>query len=114
MNYISTGWAAAAHPRAIWRAPSRAISAVLIAGARNSPPWELLTYSPRDKRLVNQWAADHTMTVAGGRPILALDMYEHAYQMDYGAGAGGYVDAFMTAIRWNNVSSLFDRYSREA
>ncbi len=76
--------------------------------------WVLLTYSPRDKRLVNQWAADHTNAVAGGRPILALDMYEHAYHMDYGAGAGGYVDAFMAAIRWDNAAALFDRYSREA
>ncbi len=76
--------------------------------------WVLLSYSPHDKRLVNQWAADHTNNVAGGRPILALDMYEHAYHMDYGAGAGGYVDAFMAAIRWDNVAALFDRYSREA
>ena len=76
--------------------------------------WVLLTYSPRDKRLVNQWASDHTTNVAGGRPILALDMYEHAYHMDYGAGAAGYVDAFMAAIRWDNAASLFDRYSQEA
>lgn len=75
--------------------------------------WVLLTWSPRDKRLVNQWAADHTHGVAGGRPILALDMYEHAYHMDYGAGAGGYVDAFMTAIRWDNVASLFSRFTKE-
>jgi Fe-Mn family superoxide dismutase len=76
--------------------------------------WVLLSYSPHDKRLVNQWSADHTTNIAGGRPILALDMYEHAYHMDYGAGAGGYVDAFMAAIRWDNVAALFDRYSREA
>jgi superoxide dismutase, Fe-Mn family len=76
--------------------------------------WVLLTYSPRDRRLVNQWAADHTNAVAGGRPILALDMYEHAYHMDYGAGAGGYVDAFMAAIRWDNAAALFDKCSREA
>lgn len=76
--------------------------------------WVLLTWSPRDKRLVNQWAADHTHGVAGGRPILALDMYEHAYHMDYGAGAAGYVDAYMQAINWNNVSGLFDRYSAQA
>lgn len=50
--------------------------------------WVLLAYSPRDKRLINQWAADHTTTLAGGRPILALDMYEHAYHMDYGARGG--------------------------
>jgi hypothetical protein len=34
------------------------------------------------KRLVNVWAADHTTTLAGGQPVLVLDMYAHAYQMD--------------------------------
>jgi superoxide dismutase, Fe-Mn family len=76
--------------------------------------WVLLTYSPRDKRLMNQWAADHTTTLANGRHILALDMYEHSYHMDYGANAGGYVDAYMQAIRWDNVARLFDTYSKAA
>ena len=75
--------------------------------------WVLLTWSPRDKRLINTWAADHTMTLAGGRPILALDMYEHAYQMDYGARAAAYVDAFMQNIRWANAQALYERYARE-
>ena len=76
--------------------------------------WVLLTYSPRDKRLVNQWAADHSNAIAGGRPILALDMYEHSYHMDYGSGAGGYVDAFMAAIRWDNVQTLFRQFSQQS
>ena len=74
--------------------------------------WVLLNWGPRDKRLVNAWAADHTTTLAGGRPILALDMYEHAYQMDYGAKAGDYVEAFMHAIRWSNADTLYAQYSR--
>src|SRR5437868_10165319 len=76
--------------------------------------WVLLTWDPRDKRLINAWAADHTTTLAGGQPILALDMYEHAYQMDYGAKAGDYVDAYMKAIRWANADELYARYSRAA
>ena len=75
--------------------------------------WVILSYSPRDKRLVNQWAADHTTTLAGGRPVLVLDMYEHAYHMDYGAAAARYVDVFMEAIRWNNAVKLYDDYSRD-
>jgi superoxide dismutase, Fe-Mn family len=74
--------------------------------------WVLLTWSPHDKRLINAWAADHTTTLAGGQPILALDMYEHAYHMDYGAKAGDYVDAIMQAIRWSNADGLHERYSR--
>jgi len=76
--------------------------------------WVILSYSPRDKRLVNQWAADHTTNIAGGRPILVLDMYEHAYHMDYGAAAARYVDTFMEAIRWDSAVNLYGRYSQEA
>jgi len=74
--------------------------------------WVLLTWDPRDKRLINTWAADHTTTLASGQPILALDMYEHAYQMDYGAKAGDYVEAFMQAIRWANADSLYAQLAR--
>jgi Fe-Mn family superoxide dismutase len=76
--------------------------------------WVILAYSPRDKRLVNQWAADHTTTLAGGRPVLVLDMYEHAYHMDYGAAAARYVDVYLEAIRWDNAVKLYEQYSREA
>ena len=73
--------------------------------------WVVLNWDPRNKRLVNAWAADHTTTLAGGRPILVLDMYEHAYHMDYGAKAGDYVEAFMHAIRWSNADTLYAQYS---
>jgi len=71
--------------------------------------WVLLVFQPREGTLVNQWAADHTHAVAGGVPILALDMYEHAYHMDYGAAAGAYVDAFMGNIDW---AAVYGRYQR--
>jgi len=73
---------------------------------RGGSGWVLLTYSHRDRRLVNQWAADHTHALAGGTPILALDMYEHSYQLDYGASAEHYVDAFMDNINWAHVAGL--------
>jgi len=73
--------------------------------------WVLLTWSPHDGRLVNTWASDHTQTLAGGTPLLALDMYEHAYHMDYGAKAGAYVDAFMKAVSWKNANDVFRRAS---
>ena len=93
-----------------WKAEFGAMGRALGGGSG----WVLLTWSPRDKRLINAWAADHTMTLAGGRPILALDMFEHAYQMDYGARAAAYVDAFMQAIRWENAAALFEKYAKEA
>ncbi len=86
-----------------WRSEFTAVGRALGGGSG----WVLLSYSPRDKRLVNQWAADHTTNIAAGRPILAMDMYEHAYHMDYGAAAAKYVDAFMQVIRWDNVAQLY-------
>jgi len=52
---------------------------------------------------------DHTTALAGGLPILALDMYEHAYHIDYGAKAATYVDSFVSAIRWDNADRLFSK-----
>jgi len=69
--------------------------------------WVLLCYSHRDKKLINQWAADHTCHLAGATPILALDMYEHSYHIDFGAKAAAYVDAFMQNIDWHKVAALF-------
>jgi Fe-Mn family superoxide dismutase len=71
--------------------------------------WVLLVFDPRDATLVNQWAADHTHALAGGVPILALDMYEHAYHMDYGAAAGVYVDVFMANIDWARVYARYQQ-----
>ncbi|UCI08753.1 Fe-Mn family superoxide dismutase [Mesorhizobium sp. B1-1-8] len=67
--------------------------------------WTLLTWSERHDRLTIQWAADHTNCLVGGVPILALDMYEHAYHLDFGAKAGAYVDAFMKNIHWERVGA---------
>jgi Fe-Mn family superoxide dismutase len=69
--------------------------------------WVLLVFQPREGTLVNQWAADHTHAIAGSVPVLALDMYEHAYHLDYGAAAGGYVDAFMGNIDWAKVYARY-------
>lgn len=69
--------------------------------------WALLCFQPEEGLLVNQWAADHTHMAVGGVPILALDMYEHAYHMDFGAQAGAYVDAFMSRIAWDKVYARY-------
>lgn len=82
-----------------WREAFTAMGKALGGGSG----WVLLTFLPSEGSLVNQWAADHTHGSAGGVPILALDMYEHAYHLDHGAAAGAYVDAFMANIEWAGV-----------
>lgn len=69
--------------------------------------WVLLTYSPRSAKLVNQWAADHTTTIGDGTVVLALDMFEHSYHIDYGAKAAAYVDAYMENVNWQNVAERY-------
>ncbi|MGQ0751298.1 MAG: superoxide dismutase [Betaproteobacteria bacterium] len=90
-----------------WRAQFEAMGKALGGGSG----WVLLTYSARDQKLVNQWASDHAHTLAGATPVLALDMYEHSYHLDYGAKAAAYVDAFMKNINWESVSRRLPRVS---
>jgi len=86
-----------------WQAEFVAMGKALGGGSG----WVLLTWSARDRKLVNQWASDHCHTLAGATPILTLDMYEHAYHMDYGAKAAAYVDTFMRNVNWTAVQQRF-------
>src|SRR2546429_4360092 len=87
-----------------WHAEFTAMGNALGGGSG----WVLLVYVPRDRRLVNQYAAEHTQAVAGGITILALDMFEHAYHLDFGADAKAYVDAFMRNIDCQAVQDRYD------
>jgi len=82
-----------------WRAEFTSLAKAMGGGSG----WAILAWSSREGRLINHWAADHTHLLAGATPVLALDMYEHAYHMDFGAKAAAYVDAFMKNIRWDVV-----------
>lgn len=82
-----------------WHAEFEAMGKALGGGSG----WVLLVWSARDRKLVNQWAADHTHCLAAGMPLLALDMYEHSYHLDYGAATAKYVEAFMRNISWDRV-----------
>ena len=69
--------------------------------------WVILAYAPRDKRLFNHWAADDSMAPAGCVPLAALDMYQHAYEMDFGQDVCRYVDTFVRALRWITPERLY-------
>jgi Fe-Mn family superoxide dismutase len=71
---------------------------------RGGSGWVLLSYSRRDRRLHNQVGFDHTQAIVDAVPVLALDMYEHAYHIDFGANATAYVDAFMRNVDWAVVA----------
>jgi Fe-Mn family superoxide dismutase len=91
-----------------WRAEFVAMGKALRGGSG----WVLLSRSPRPDSegggtLSNVWAADHAHTLAGGTVVLALDMYEHSYALDFGANADAYVEAFMANIAWERIASRF-------
>jgi len=88
-----------------WRQEFTAMGKALGGGSG----WVLLTLSERDGHLRNVWAADHTHTLANGHVVLALDMYEHAYHIDFGAKVGPYVDAFMGNVHWERVAARHRR-----
>ena len=93
-----------------WRREFVALAGDLAGGSG----WVLLSYVPRDRRLVNHAGSDHGQTVAGGVPILALDMYEHAYHLEFGANATAYVAAFMRNIDWSAVTARYDDAAKVA
>ena len=87
-----------------WRAEFIALGKALGGGSG----WVLLSWSPREARLINQWAPDHAHALADATPLVALDMYEHAYHMDFGANAGEWVETFMRNIAWTRVAEKFE------
>jgi Fe-Mn family superoxide dismutase len=93
-----------------WRSQFSAMGYALGGGSG----WVLLCWMPRDGRLINQYAAEHSQAVAGGIPILALDMYEHAYHMDFGANAKAYVDAFLRNVDWKAVEGRYEDATKVA
>src|SRR5215471_14915358 len=90
-----------------WHAEFVAMGRALAGGSG----WVLLTWCERLGRLTNQWAADHAHALAGAVPVVALDMYEHAYHLDFGAKAAAYVDAVMKNLHWERIAA---RYRRSA
>ena len=85
---------------AAWRREFVALAHALVG----APGWVVLSYAREERRLYNQIASDHTHAMIDGVPLLALDMYEHAYHLDFGANASAYIDAFMRNIDWSVVS----------
>jgi Fe-Mn family superoxide dismutase len=69
--------------------------------------WAILTYNRHTKSLHNYWAWDHMHGAVTGEPLIALDMYEHSYHMDYGTQAAKYVDAVMANLDWETIDARY-------
>lgn len=84
-----------------WETEFRKIGNGLAGGSG----WAVLAWNPGLRVLENYWLGDHAHGSAGSVPILVMDMYEHAYQMDYGAAAPRYIDAFFASVQWETVEA---------
>jgi superoxide dismutase, Fe-Mn family len=86
-----------------WEADFRRTGMSLAGGSG----WCVLTYNLHTRALHNHWAWDHMHGAIAGVPLLALDMYEHSYHMDYGSAAAKYVDAFFRNVDWETVERRY-------
>ena len=93
-----------------WEAEFRRIGAGLGGGSG----WVVLGFNEHTRQLENYWMADHAHAPAATRPILVMDMYEHSYQMDFGAAAAKYIDAFFQNINWDEVNRRLERADKAA
>jgi Fe-Mn family superoxide dismutase len=84
----------------VWETEFRRIAAGLGGGSG----WVVLGFNQHTRQLENYWMADHAHGPAATTPILVMDMYEHAYQMDFGAAAAKYIDAFFQNVQWEKVA----------
>lgn len=86
-----------------WEAEFRRTAMSLAGGSG----WCVLTWNAHTGSLHNYWAWDHMHSAVAGVPLIALDMYEHSYHMDYGTAAARYIDAFMANLDWELIDQRF-------
>jgi Fe-Mn family superoxide dismutase len=67
--------------------------------------WVVLSYGRADGRLSNQLIEDSTQSAIDAAPLLVLDMYEHAYQAEFGANPAAYIAAFLRNVDWMAVAT---------
>jgi superoxide dismutase, Fe-Mn family len=75
-------------------------------GAMRGIGWVVLYEDPKNGRLFNTWINEHDLGhLSGCRPLLIMDVFEHAFLTDYGLKRGEYIQAFFDNINWNVVES---------
>lgn len=93
---------------AIWEKEFRRIGAGLGGGSG----WVMLAWNHHLQTLENYWMWDHMHAPVDSSPILVMDMYEHSYQMDYGAATADYINAFMNNTNWSVAAGRLDQALR--
>lgn len=77
-------------------------------GAMRGIGWAILYRDSEHGELFNIWVNEHDAGhLAGATPLLVLDVFEHAYMLDYGLKKADYIEAFFRAIDWGEVGGRF-------
>jgi Fe-Mn family superoxide dismutase len=72
--------------------------------------WIILYYDEVEGRLFNTWINEHdTGHLSGARPFLVMDVFEHAYMIDYGLKKADYIEAFFNVIDWT-IDPMIDSW----
>jgi Fe-Mn family superoxide dismutase len=74
--------------------------------------WAMLGLELDTGALRTFWSGNHTQVLATSVPLLVMDMYEHSYHIDFGAGVARYIDAFFANVNWEEVNRRFERAQR--
>lgn len=70
--------------------------------------WVVAYIDPKNGRLINEWINEHDLGhLAGGTPILIMDVFEHAYITQFGLERGKYIDVFFNNINWDAVAKRY-------
>jgi superoxide dismutase, Fe-Mn family len=88
-----------------WDEQFRAVGLSLAGGSG----WAVLDHNFQTGQLSTHWSGNHTQSPAYSAPLLVMDMYEHAYALDFGAAAAKYIDAFFQNIQWDEVHRRLER-----
>jgi Fe-Mn family superoxide dismutase len=83
-------------------------------GAMRGIGWTILYYEPLGDRLFNVWVNEHDVGhLSGCAPLLIIDVFEHAFMVDYGLKRADYIEAFFRALNWNAVSGRFNASAKK-
>jgi Fe-Mn family superoxide dismutase len=75
-------------------------------GAMRGIGWTILYQDPASGRLINFWINEHDVShPAGCTPLLIMDVFEHAFMIDFGLKRADYIAAFFSNINWGAVEA---------
>ncbi len=84
--------------------------AFVATGSMRGIGWVIMNYDPVSKKLFHTWINEHDVGhLIGTVPLLIMDVFEHAFMLDYGLNRAEYIKAFINAIDWDVVGNRFEK-----